>query len=945
LCSVPPGVVLSSIFFWLLAIAATSCATRLPSVSEVGSGDSGPGLVSSASPAIFPAPFRLPDTTTPLSYELALSIDPANDRFEGNASIEVELTTPTSLIRLHADGLTIGHASFTRAGVTTPLTPHLDGKGALALVSDDTLARGRATLTLSWTGPLDEPPVGLYHAKEGEHFYAYTQFEPLEARKAFPCFDEPRFKTPWTVSLTAPATATSLSNMPETATALVSDPARAGWRRTSFATSPPMPTYLVAFAVGPFDIVDGPKVSSRRVPFRVVTTKGKGHLARFALERTGAHMDFLERYFDIPYPYAKLDFVAVPSFSSSAMENVGLVTYRDAVLLIDPERAPLDDRLRGESIISHELAHMWFGNLVTLAWWDDLWLNEAFAVWMSRKGVAALAPEHDMGELVVRGKFNVMSADSRPAARAIRQPILADGDIYNAFDGITYSKGASVLEMLERWIGEDVFRAGVRSYLLAHAHGVATTADLVDHLEAAAAATNRRGDERMAIPTGAIARVLASFTDKPHVPLVSLDWRCEAGKVTLELAQREWRSLTDPRGPTPDVSPEGGLVWDIPMCARLSNGLQTQTHCGLLTRAKDEWETTLPFCPTFSHPNEHEAGYFRWETRLGPVSIARQEPLVFAGYLGNLRGAFEAGRLDVVDYLDLVAPLVANNLSPSALGDVLGALGVVGGALPDVGEDPRFIKRAKAWIGKMPLDLSFGSSLRDRRIQPMLVRTFAGLKDKGVLAESARVTSRFLAALAKGPAAKESDFDLERANVYLPIHVRDLGHEPRLAKAREALWTALERGLDTPNPSVRNLVIQSLGAFQTPELAVRSLELVVSGRLRAQDFRTVRAWLSGRPEVASAVWTWLTTRFEPLVEKLGTKSAPTLPYLAGGFCVAERADEVQRWFEARAAIIPSGLDRNLASVVDGIRACAVSRAHHAEAARRWYLGGRPRSTR
>ncbi len=937
--SVPPRVVFSSIFFAVvLAMTATSCSSAPPTVGAVGSGDSGAGLVSPASPQIFPAPFRLPDTATPLSYDLALTLDPASDRFEGTVSIEVELKTPTRLLRLHADGLTIGLASFTRAGVTTALTPHLDGLGALALVSSKSLAPGRGTLTLSWTGPLDEPPVGLYRAKEGEHSYAFTQFEPLEARKAFPCFDEPRFKTPWTVSLTAPASATSLSNMPETATSPVTDPTRAGWRRTSFATSPPMPTYLVAFAVGPFDVVEGPKVSSRRVPFRVVTTKGKGHLARFALERTGAHMDFLERYFDIPYPYAKLDFVAVPSFSSSAMENVGLVTYRDAVLLIDAERAPLDDRLRGESIISHELAHMWFGNLVTLAWWDDLWLNEAFAVWMARKGVAALAPEYDMGELVVRGKFSVMSADSRPAARAIREPILADGDIYNAFDGITYSKGASVLEMIERWVGEDVFRAGVRSYLLDHTHGVATTADLVAHLETAAAAS---GDRPPSITPGAIAKVLASFTDKPHVPLVSLDWRCEGDKVTLELAQREWRSLTDPRGPTP----EGGLVWDVPMCARLSNGLQTHTHCGLLTRAKDEWETTMPFCPTFSHPNVNEAGYFRWETRLGPVSIARQEPLVFAGYVGNLKAAFEAGRLDVVEYLDLVAPLVASNLSPAALGDVLGALGVVGGALPDVGEDPRFIKRAKAWIGKMPLDLSFGSSLRDRRIQPMLVRTFAGLKDKGVLAESARVTGRFVAALAKGQAAKESDFDLERASVYVPIHIRDLGHEPRHAKAREALWTALERGLDTPNPSVRNLVILSLGAFQTPEHVVRSLELVVSGRLRAQDFRTVRAWISGRPEVASAVWAWLTTHFEPLVDKLGAKSAPTLPYLAGGFCETERADEVQGWFEARAAIIPSGLDRNLASVVDGIRACVVSRAHHAEAARRWFLGGRPRSTR
>ncbi|HRE92134.1 MAG TPA: M1 family metallopeptidase, partial [Myxococcota bacterium] len=631
-------------------------------------------------PALFPAPLRLPDGAAPTAYELHLKIDPAAETFSGRVKIDVELAQATRLIRLHALDLTIASATWTGPRPSdrpVSLSAELDGRGALALWSATPLPAGAGRLELSFEGPLDEPPVGLYRAKEGEHHYAYTQFEPLEARKAFPCFDEPRFKVPVTTTLTTPVGAHALSNMPE-----VGSEVAGGWRTTRFSTSPPMPTYLVAFAVGPFDIVEGPRISSRRVPFRVVTTRGKGPLARFAIERTPDHLAFLEAWFGTPYPYPKLDFVAVPSFSSSAMENIGLVTYRDAVLLIDPVNAPLDDRLRGESIISHELAHMWFGNLVTLAWWDDLWLNEAFAVWMARKAVKALAPDLDPVESVARNKMSVMGADSRPAARAIREPIVDEGDVYNAFDGITYSKGAAVLEMVEQWIGEEAFRGGVRSYLDEHAHGVAATADLLAHLERAAAeASNPKRRER-----GEVTRILTSFTEKPHVPLVHVDWRCEGDAVQIDVSQREWRSLADPRGPI-----SGELRWEIPMCLRLADERRHFVHCALLSDERATWETRPGFCPTFSHPNVDEAGYYRWETRLGPVSIARADSRVMAGYLGNLRAAFEAGDLDVQSYVDRVAPLVTMELTPGALSDALGALWVVPGVVPEAATDRRFI--------------------------------------------------------------------------------------------------------------------------------------------------------------------------------------------------------------------------------------------------------------
>ena len=243
-----------------------------------------------------------------------------------------------------------------------------------------------------------------------------------------------------------------------------------------FAESEPLPTYLVALAVGPFDVVDGP---AGDVPLRMLTVRGKGGLAGYALQRTPRILAALADYFGRPYPYAKLDLVAVPDFAAGAMENAGLVTFRDTLVLMDAARATAAEKYACESVVAHELAHQWFGNLVTMAWWDDLWLNEGFATWMATKIVMTTAPEFH-ADLDAVGETNgAMQADALEAARAVRQPIKDGGDVVTAFDDITYDKGAAILGMLEAWVGEEQFRAGVRAYVNAHAWGSARTDDLL----------------------------------------------------------------------------------------------------------------------------------------------------------------------------------------------------------------------------------------------------------------------------------------------------------------------------------------------------------------------------------------------------------------------------------------------------------------------------------
>jgi len=903
----------SSIFFQ--ASLTGGCGSTVP--DHAGSGGDGPaggkhdlGPAPEDLGAIFPAALRLPESVTPRSYELTLRIDPATPTFTGKVRIEVELARATRLLRMHSDGLTIASATATVAGKTLVLEARNDDS-QLALVAATALPAGVVTLDLTWQGPLPEAPVGIYRVQDGGHWYVFTQFEPLEARRAFPSFDEPRFKTPYTTIIEVPKGLGAFSNNPERALTTTAD----GWSRHEFEPTPPLPTYLIAFAIGDFDVVEGANVSGGKVPFRVIAPKGKGHLASFVLDKAPRHLAALEQWFGTPYPFAKLDLVAVPNFSSSGMENAGLITFREALLLTDGDKAAIEERLWCESVVAHELAHMWFGDLVTMQWWDDVWLNEAFATWMSRKILTIVSPELDINEQALRGKFGVMHADARVNARSVRQPITKDGDIYNAFDGITYSKGAAVLSMVEAWIGPEPFQAGVRAYLAEHALGSATTHDLLEHL-------GREGNND-------VATVVSTFLDQPGVPLVTLDWRCEAaGVVSIDVTQAPYKLMGDPRAVVPGS-------WQIPICARLSDGKKTIDHCELLTSAKATWRVEAGFCPTFSHPNIAEAGYYRWETRLGPISTARGDKAAFAGYIASLRGGVDMGRIPLAQMLEGVGPLFEASVSPSELDDLIASLAQVARFDPEAPRDPSFQKKAHAWLDRIPLDLSLGTTARERRRMPSLVRALAGLTlDKRVFAQASKVAQAFLDELEGG---KGKAVSVEDVGVYLPLYVYSLGREAKDARKREAVWTRLRAAFDKArDPNEREVLIEALGTFDDPELVVKSYGLILDGTLRAQDLRTLRARTSGRRPVAEALWSWFTGNFDALVAKLGSKSAPGLPGFAYPFCEVGDDARVEAFFATKKATLPNGIDRPLAQTIEVIRACVVARARYGEEARAWY---------
>ena len=419
---------------------------------------------------------------------------------------------------------------------------------------------------------------------------------------AFPGFDEPRFKTPFEVTLTVPAGQFAASNTPVDRAIPLPD----GLQRVSFVPTPPIPTYLVAFAVGPFDVVTGATIPPNEgrpfpIPLRGLAVRGKGPSLEFALEQTAKFVEALEDYFGIPYPYRKLDLVAVPDFAAGAMENVGLITFREWLLLLDAERATEGQRRAFAYVMAHELAHQWFGNLVTMPWWDDIWLNEAFATWMGNKVVHTLHPEFRSDLASLASTHRAMGQDSLTSARSIRQAILSNHDIKNAFDIITYVKGGAVLSMFEHWMGSDTFREGIRAYLRRHRGGTATSSDLLAALDEVSA-------EEVSAP-------FLSFLTQPGVPWVAFERLskrhvCQDGDTTTsQLCEQAAVSA----GSDPRETANAHVAR-----SHFASGTKPERRATCSTMAL-RGSLELPGCPTWWMPNEEGAGYFRFAMPLEAI--------------------------------------------------------------------------------------------------------------------------------------------------------------------------------------------------------------------------------------------------------------------------------------------------------------------------------------
>ena len=847
-----------------------------------------------AAPVPEPPKLRLPAGAEPTAYAVELSIDPARDDFKGSVVIDLKLEKKTSFLWLNATGLSVTKASATVSDHTVNVAAAPGGDDFMGFTFAKPVGPGPVRLTVAYTGKLDRTSTqGLFRQKDGEDWYAFSQFESTDARRAFPCFDEPSYKVRWQLTLRIPKGTTAVSNTP-----IESDSAAAdGGRVVRFKKTEPLPSYLIALGIGPFDYLDAGTAGSKKTPIRIVTPRGKASQGRYAAQTTGPLLERLEAYFGIPYPFEKLDQLAIPqTVSFAAMENAGLITWSERVIAAPPAEETVEFQRNQASINAHEMAHQWFGDLVTLAWWDDTWLNESFATWMSDRTIEEWKPEWGTAVERVRSRSNVMYDDMLATARKIHQEIATADDIVNAFDGITYQKGAAVLTMFESWIGPKPFQAGVHAYLEAHRFGNATESDFLGAIQAA----SRPG----------VAAAFATFVDQAGVPLVDVTLDCAGGAPRLALAQK--RLL--PLGSTGS----GSELWQIPVCSRGGADGKPARACTLLTAPDGAAPAPTAGCPGWLLANDGERGYYRalyHGDLLGKLLAVADTELTLAERVGVIRDVnamAAAGAMPMSDALALVPRFSGAreretvNATLRIASDIREHL-VPADVLPNYA---RFISktygeraRALGWSGKA----GDGEDLQLLRSDLVPFVAQEG-NEPALQAEARRLALRWL--------DDRSAVSADLVGPLLQVAARH-GDRALFDRFRDAARAATVR-------RDRARLLNSLGSFSDPALVREALALFLSADFDPREsdgiLFSASQWETSRP----LVWEFVTTNYDAIVARLPHEQTGIMPFFGASFCDPDRRKEVEAFFKDRAAKLPGG-PRNLAQALEGIDLCIASK--------------------
>jgi puromycin-sensitive aminopeptidase len=808
--------------------------------------------------ARFDKNFRLPAGIRPTSYDARLRLDPAARRFEGEETIALQIDAPSREVVLHGVDLEVTRASGRAGGreVSASVSVAAPESQAVVFSLAEPIGPGPAELTVEWKGVYNPGLRGLYPAGP----LGVTQFEAADARRVFPCFDEPSFKAPWSLTLTAPADLVLLSNgVPEHEEV-------AGERRTvRFSRTPALPTYLVALVCGP--VAASPQRLVGPVPVRTWAVPEKVHLTAFAQDVAAAVLPRLEEYFGLPYVFGKLDQVAVPDFEAGAMENAGLVTFREAALLLDEKTASLPIQKRVAEVITHELAHQWFGNLVTMAWWDDLWLNEAFATWMSFKIVSAWRPEWRVWLEFDVGRAAAQHLDALVSTHPIRAEVRNPDEAGESFDLITYEKGGAVLRMIEAYLGEEAFREGIRLYMRRHQTANATADDLWGALA-----------EASGQPILALAN---AWIRTPGYPVVSV--AREGRAVTL----RQRRFFSEP-------GLEGEGRWPVPVVLRFEDEggpheqrvllEQAESSVGLEGRGEVRWLVA----------NRDATGFYR-------VAYSDPDLAAIGAHVGRLTAAeriallsdewalVRRGEREVSAFLDLCARFSGEH--DHAVLDALGGrLASLEQSYVTDESRPAF----RAWVARllgpqMP-EVGWDPSAAepgDRRLRRAALVTALGLvaREPAVVGEGTRRLERFL-----GGEASVLAPDLHSSAVTMAARAGDAA---RFEKLRAA--AAAEK-----DPAYKRRYLMSLAAFEDPALAARATGLVLDTEVPLQELSFFLATLLVNPTAQEPAWALLRDRWDAVLAKASGAPAILRRIVEAFGLLPERRhlEEARRFLEA-----------------------------------------------
>jgi aminopeptidase N len=801
-------------------------------------------------------PGRLPKTVLPSHYRIDLRPDLAALTFAGSEEVDIEVTAPTGRIVLNAVALTLSRARLDSASEGAIV---LDAAAQTATLSfPDPIAPGRHRLAIEFTGAINNFGRGLfkvdYPTASGQKRMLSTHLEPADARRIFPSWDEPAFKASFEPVITVPDGFLAISNMP----VAHEEPIGPGLKKVSFAPTPTMSSYLFVLAAGEFDRISG---LSDGVEIGVVTTRGKAESGRYALESAIKLLHYYNDYFDIRYPLPKLDLIAVPGGPTGAMENWGGITFFESRLLFDPANSP--ERLRRDNfvIIAHEMAHQWFGNLVTMAWWDDLWLNEGFATWMEAKAAEQLNPGWTIWLDETWVRESAMDDDAGRASHPVRQPIADESEALTAFDRITYLKGRSFVRQLEAYVGAERFRDGIRHYMAAHAYRNAASADLWRALE-----------EASGEPVSAIA---IDHIEQPGLPLIAVNQRCDGGTIQLHLTQQRFTSHY------PNAPP---LRWQIPVLFGSGNTAR-------LLMKDTEADISAGPCGAPVKLNPDGVGYYRTTYDADTArALTASFPRLSAGDKVNLLAdswaLVQAGTAPPSDFLvlaDRVQPEDGRAAWESIIRTLVRLEHLERLAPRRSGLELYGRQRLRAAFDRLGWQSKPGEELDVSLLRPTLIRNLGDFGDADILAEAHQRYAEFR----RDPA--RLDPDLRSAVLHLVgrgadratwDELHEIGRKAEVAEERVRYYFALASVLD-------------------PVLARETLAIALTDELPSSLCISLLYWVAGPGEHPELVWDFVQQNFAVLSHRFGPSFRDqTVAGLMANFSDRAHADELARFVPA-----------------------------------------------
>lgn len=762
-------------------------------------------------------PGQLSKNTIPSAYALNVNLDPDSLVLKGHEVITVAVVAPTRSVTLNQAGLHVTRAAIDDNAVQAIV--HDEKKQTVTLFMRRALKAGQHRITLDYDGAILTTPNGLYsndyRGEDGRtHRMLVTQFEVADARRMFPVWDEPAFKATFRLKVTLPADYVGVSNMPVEKTRRVG----AGWKTLTFQKTPKMSSYLLAFIAGDMGSL---QARSGATDIGVYTPKGKQEQGRYALQAAQSLLPYYNSYFGTSYPLPKMDMIAVPgNYQAGAMENWGALTYIDNDLLFDPKSSTLSTKELIYEVVAHEMAHQWSGDLVTMGWWNDLWLNEGFASWMEVKATAAFNPEWDFWTRQHQTREATMARDALPSTHPIQQVIHNVAEAESVFDAISYGKGELVIRMLEGWLGEDTFRDGMRHYMQAHAYSNATSQDLWNGLSKAS------GQD--------VSRVAKSFTEQKGLPQLNVALRCVGGKASYTLTQRRF-VVHDPKA--------SASIWSIPVVVGGPNQAVQKLVVGTrpVTVMGASCQTPLAF-------NWGESGYYRVNYDAASLALLEDHAAALpaverATLLGDRYALFEAGRAPLSQYFNGVIRLVgAQERNSTVVEEVLSRFTALNGYEQGQADQEAFQQRVRPvlqpQLARLGWDAQEGESVLDSLLRPQVIEALGLLNDPQTLKEA---TPRFTAWLA--------DANALRPELVAPVTAVMMRH------ADQNTWDRVAQRIQhADSTEVKLRLFNALSYVSDPSLIEQTVQFAYSGAIPNGRINRVLVMMARHSAHPEQVW-------------------------------------------------------------------------------------------